>query len=69
MTPGGEAVKRRILHALGQDVGNIAAEALVGRTRALLDGAALSPVNPPLAPAAEDFARALESLAADDRSA
>ena len=63
----GEAVKRRILHALGQDVGNEAAEALAGRARALLDGAALPPPNPTRAPAAaEDIAAALESLAAVD---
>ncbi len=64
MTSAGEAVKRRILHALGQDIGDAAAAALAARARALVADA---DVPATAADGAHEpaFAKALAALAAD----
>jgi len=65
MTAQKEAVKRRILHALGQDVGGETAAALSARAAALIAAAGVDSAAPPPAPT-EDFAAALADLAEHD---
>jgi hypothetical protein len=60
-----EMVKRRILDALGRDVGGETAAALSARAASLVAAGGVDPAAPPPAPA-EDFAAALAGLAADD---
>lgn len=64
MTPAGEAVKRRIQHALGQDIGDAAAAALAVRAQALAADADLPESDPDGAHEAA-FAETLATLADD----